>query len=302
MLEVEGQASGGRHGARNRTGPPTPSPPLRGASRSRSHCAGARGRGATCAGRPGGRAGACSPCSMQPPLVAGQRHPLRQHVVGVGQPRAAVRPRLVGELDAVLAEQPAGLRQVGDDRLVRVDQVGVRRARAVASLAGPSARAAPQTRMKPRSRYIAHSSSLTHDSQQLARALLGAALAARVVVEPRRRSRAGAAALRALAQRRQPTTSHSSASDDDRGGAEREQHDVGRLSARPRRAGRRSRARRRAGRRRSSRPSAPRAGRRVRSRHGGPHALVELRAGTPRRAAPPPRARSTSPSAMSTSP
>ena len=99
----------------------------------------------------------------QAPLVAGQRHPLREHVVGVGQPRAAVGPRLVGELDAVLVEQPAGLRQVGEDRLVRVDQVGVRRA-ARPSRARRAARpASPHTRMKPRSRYIAHSSSLTHE-------------------------------------------------------------------------------------------------------------------------------------------
>ena len=71
--------------------------------------------------------------------------------------RAAVGARLVGELDAVLVEQHAGLRQVGDDRLVRVDEVGVLgRGRAVG-------RPRPQTRMKPRSRYIAHSSSLTHD-------------------------------------------------------------------------------------------------------------------------------------------
>ena len=42
-----------------------------------------------------------------------------------GSRGGAVRARLVRELDAVLVEQPAGLRQVGDDRLVRVDQVGV---------------------------------------------------------------------------------------------------------------------------------------------------------------------------------
>ena len=60
-----------------------------------------------------------------PALVALERHPLGEHVVGVGQARRAVRARLVGELDAVLVQQPAGLRQVGDDRLVRVDQVGV---------------------------------------------------------------------------------------------------------------------------------------------------------------------------------
>ena len=99
-------------------------------------------------------------------LVAGQRHPLGQHVVGVRQPRAAVGARLVGERDAVLVEQLAGLRQVGDDRLVRVDQVGVG---APARGSSPCARAAaprampPHTRMNPRSRYIDHSSSLTHE-------------------------------------------------------------------------------------------------------------------------------------------
>ena len=62
----------------------------------------------------------------QPPLVALERHPLGQDVVGVGQARAAVRLGLVRELDAVLVQQAAGLREVGDDRLVRVDQVRVR--------------------------------------------------------------------------------------------------------------------------------------------------------------------------------
>ncbi len=98
-------------------------------------------------------------------LVARQCHPLGQHVVGVREARGAVRPRLVGELDAVLAEQLAGLREEGDDRLVRVDEVGVRRAPSVRSVppcCGPSA-LRPQIRTNPRSRYIAHSSSFTHD-------------------------------------------------------------------------------------------------------------------------------------------
>ncbi len=47
----------------------------------------------------------------QPPLVARQRHPLGQHVVGVGQTRAAVGPGLVGERHAVLAEQLARRRE-----------------------------------------------------------------------------------------------------------------------------------------------------------------------------------------------
>src|SRR4029077_17802880 len=46
--------------------------------------------------------------------------------VGVRQPRAPVRARVVGEADAVLVEQLAGARYVGDDRLVGVDQVRVR--------------------------------------------------------------------------------------------------------------------------------------------------------------------------------
>src|SRR2546423_3858643 len=49
----------------------------------------------------------------QPLLVAGERHPLGQDVVGVGEPRAAVGAVAVGELDAVLAEQLPRLRQGG---------------------------------------------------------------------------------------------------------------------------------------------------------------------------------------------
>src|SRR3954451_20686788 len=62
----------------------------------------------------------------EPTLVALERHPLGEDVVGVRQSAAAVGLGLVRELDAVLVEQAAGLRQVGDDRLVRVDQVRVR--------------------------------------------------------------------------------------------------------------------------------------------------------------------------------
>ncbi len=67
----------------------------------------------------------------------------------------------VGELDAVLAQQPAAAGDVGDDRLVRVDQVGV--GGAGAGAVGVAARCLPTTRMKPRSRYIAHSSALTQE-------------------------------------------------------------------------------------------------------------------------------------------
>src|SRR3954454_13075233 len=54
----------------------------------------------------------------QPPLVALERHPLGQHVVGVGQAGGAVGAGLVRELDAVLVEQLAGLRQGGQDRVL----------------------------------------------------------------------------------------------------------------------------------------------------------------------------------------
>src|SRR3954453_4035750 len=62
----------------------------------------------------------------EPLLVPGERHPLREHVVGVRQAALRDRAREIRELHAVLAEEAAGLRDVGDDRLVRVDQVGVR--------------------------------------------------------------------------------------------------------------------------------------------------------------------------------
>src|SRR2546422_740352 len=62
----------------------------------------------------------------QAALVGRQRHPLGEHVVGVGQPRAAVGSRVVREGDAVLVEQQTAVRDEGDDRPVRIDQVGVR--------------------------------------------------------------------------------------------------------------------------------------------------------------------------------
>jgi hypothetical protein len=42
----------------------------------------------------------------QTTLVGGERHPLGEHVIGVGQPRAAVGPGEIGEGDAVLVQQP----------------------------------------------------------------------------------------------------------------------------------------------------------------------------------------------------
>ena len=119
----------------------------------------------------------------QAALVALQRHPLGEHVVGVGQAGGAVRARLVRELDAVLVEQLAGLREVGEDRLVGVDQVGVGHAAEVAAgvrgdraggLAAPHAEEAE---------VAVHRPLLLVDAaaQELAGALLRAALAAGVV-------------------------------------------------------------------------------------------------------------------------
>ncbi len=119
----------------------------------------------------------------QAALVALEGHPLGEHVVGVGQPRRAVGARLVRELDAVLVQQPAGLRQVGHDRAVRVDQVRVRRAAQVARdhrvAAGPGL-PAPHA---DEAEVAVHRPLLVVDArlQQLAGALLGAALAAGVV-------------------------------------------------------------------------------------------------------------------------
>src|SRR5829696_1748982 len=118
----------------------------------------------------------------QAPLVALERHPLGQHVVGVRQPRGAVRAGLVRELDAVLVEQTAGLRQVGHDRAVRVDEVRVRgaaqvareRRLAVAALATPDADEPEVAVHLPL--LVVHAR-----LQELAGALLGAALAAWVV-------------------------------------------------------------------------------------------------------------------------
>src|SRR3954454_19621267 len=112
----------------------------------------------------------------QTPLIALERHPLGEYVVGVREPRRAVGLGLVGELDAVLVEQPAGLRQVGDDRLVRVDEVGVRDA---AQLLVERLRAPDPDEPE----VAVHLPLLVVDarSQELAGALLGAALAAGVV-------------------------------------------------------------------------------------------------------------------------
>src|SRR6476661_7455473 len=126
----------------------------------------------------------------QAALVAGERHPLGQDVVGVGQPRAAVGPRLVGELDAVLVDQPARLGQVADDRLVGIDQVGVGRAGMRLAAGGPVASLGALSEPAPHAQeaeVAVHLPVLGVDAgaQQLAGALLGAAFAARVVARDR---------------------------------------------------------------------------------------------------------------------
>src|SRR5690348_5015742 len=51
----------------------------------------------------------------QAAFVAFERHPLGEDVIGVREPGAAVGLGLVRELDAVLVQEAAGLRQVGHD-------------------------------------------------------------------------------------------------------------------------------------------------------------------------------------------
>src|SRR5215218_11449829 len=93
---------------------------------------------------------------------------------------AAAGARQVRELDAVLAEQLPGLGHVGDDRLVRVDEVGVcgpRAAVAVDLAPGVAAGHADEAEVAvhpPLLRVHAR-------AQELAGALLCAALAAGVV-------------------------------------------------------------------------------------------------------------------------
>src|SRR4051812_42845256 len=113
-------------------------------------------------------------------LIALERHPLRQHVVGVRQAGGPERARLVGELDAVLVEHLAGLGQVGHDRLVRVAEVGVRRPPEAPPALRACRLAAPDA---DEAEVAVHLPLLVVDAraQQLARPLLGAALAARVV-------------------------------------------------------------------------------------------------------------------------
>ena len=116
----------------------------------------------------------------QPPFVTGQRHPLRQHVVRVGQAARAVRARLVRERDAVLVEQAMCLGQVGEDRPVGVDQVGVRGAAGAAGVVWPVGQRAPHPE---EAEVVVHRPLLLVDAraQERAGTLLGPALAAGVI-------------------------------------------------------------------------------------------------------------------------
>ena len=117
-----------------------------------------------------------------------------------GSRARAVGLGLVRELDAVLVQQAAGLRQVGDDRLVRVDQVGVRDALEVrpARLSCGRRRLAAPHADEPEV-AVHRPLLLVHARlQELAGALLGAALAAGVV----RGDLAGARAASRRARRR----------------------------------------------------------------------------------------------------
>src|SRR5206468_1296813 len=136
-------------------------------------------------------------------------------------------------------------RNEGDDRLVRVDEVGV----ALAAAPHPDE---PEDAV--------HRTLLLVDAaaQELAGALLGAALAAGVVADGRRLLAPGAAAGERVADARDDHLGQESADDDPRG-AKGEQHRRVVLSERRRRrGGRRSRGRRRGGSRRRTWPWMPR--------------------------------------------
>ena len=82
----------------------------------------------------------------QAPLVAGQRHPLREHVVGVRQQRGAVGPRLVGEL-ARSARRAARGSAAGRRRSACAGTRGTRTARP--RRRGRAARAPSASRPRP---------------------------------------------------------------------------------------------------------------------------------------------------------
>src|ERR687892_2933560 len=104
--------------------------------------------------------------------------PLRESPEVTGQAGAPFAACEVRELDAVFAQQLAAPRDVGDDRLVRVDQVRVGRA---AGTVGFAAGVPPRDPYE--SEVPVHGPLLVVDAraQQLAGALLGAPLATRVV-------------------------------------------------------------------------------------------------------------------------
>src|SRR4051812_41490563 len=193
----------------------------------------------------------------QAPLVALERHPLGEHVVGIRQPRGAVGLGLVRELDAVLVEQAAGLRQVGDDRLVRVDQVGVRDAAQllVERLRAPDPDEPEVAVHLPL--LLVHAR-----AQQLAGALLGATFAAGVVgvdLAALARLAERLAGLGAPAQVREHELPEEG-DDDEARDAESDGHGAA-IAPRPRRAGRRSPGLRRAESPRTRAPSRPPGGR-----------------------------------------
>ena len=170
------------------------------------------------------RAGSRGPRRRSAPSTWPARRPRR--AAGAGPPLAAQ----VGELDAVLAEQPPGLGHVGHDRLVRVDQVGVGAA-AAGAVGRPRRAWRPATRMKPRSRYIPHSSSFTQERSS-SRARCSARRSRpgsyrRQLVEPvapRRPARRGA---RASAGRHAARAAGRRAPRDQREGEQGEQHRAG---------------------------------------------------------------------------
>ena len=139
-----------------------------------------------------------------------------------GSRARAVGLGLVRELDAVLVEQAAGLRQVGHDRLVRVDQVRVRDAAQVLveRLAAPD---------PDQAQVAVHLPLLLVDArlQELAGALLGAALAAGVVRGDALARGAGLARGRGDAPAALEVREHDlpeERDDDDRRGAEGDGH------------------------------------------------------------------------------
>ena len=116
----------------------------------------------------------------QPALVAAQRHPLRQHVVGVGQPRPG--RRIAASRGSRRSTRSAAHRCARRRRRSSgADRAGSR-----------TPRRRPSTRMKPSSEYISKASSPTTERSSAARLDLGAALTARVVC-----GRPGPRALRA---------------------------------------------------------------------------------------------------------